>query len=297
LQTIGILHAGELGAALGRLLAARGHRVVTCCSTRSPATAGRARDAGFEVLADEVEVCRASDIVVSLVPPAAALELAHGLTPALRGVLFVDANSVAPATAAAVRGAVEAAGAAFVDASIHGLAARLAEQGTCYLSGARADEVARVLEGAIAVQVVGAEPGTASMMKMLLGGMSKGLCSLFLELARAAEHAGLLDEFVGSCRQYYPGVMTALERLLPTVPRHAARRADEMGELAHTLEAAGLEPGLAREAQRTLARIARSTDGTTMPPADAGLADLIRAMVGGQLPGAAPSIVPDPGEG
>ncbi|MEW6296505.1 MAG: DUF1932 domain-containing protein, partial [Thermodesulfobacteriota bacterium] len=54
-----------------------------------------------------------------------------------------------------------------------------------------------------------------------------------------------------------PGVMQALEWLVPTYPVHAARRAEEMRELAETLEYFGFSSAMARGTQQTLAAVGR----------------------------------------
>ena len=52
----------------------------------------------------------------------------------------------------------------------------------------------------------------------------------------------MLGEMIDSYSRIYPGVMGIVERMMPTYPQHAARRADEMRELEQTAQAAGLEP-------------------------------------------------------
>ena len=51
-STVGILYAGEMGAALGRALAADGLRIVTTLECRGPRTQRLCREAGLEELPD-----------------------------------------------------------------------------------------------------------------------------------------------------------------------------------------------------------------------------------------------------
>ena len=67
-----------------------------------------------------------------------------------RGV-YVDANAIAPATAADIRTAVEAAGATYVDGGIIGPPAYRAGSTRLYLSGAEASHVAAAFQGAAGV--------------------------------------------------------------------------------------------------------------------------------------------------
>src|SRR5947207_2171998 len=92
------------------------------------------------------------------------------------------------------------------------------------------------------VKLPGERPGRASAMKMLLSGLSKGVCGLFVETALVAERQGMLAEMTEAYAQIYPGIMAVVERMLPTYPQHAGRRAAEMAELEQTALAAGLEP-------------------------------------------------------
>ena len=70
--TVGVLYAGEMGAALARLLGGRGVPVVTTLRGGGGQTARPCAEAGVTVLESAADVVRRSDFVVSLVPPAAA---------------------------------------------------------------------------------------------------------------------------------------------------------------------------------------------------------------------------------
>jgi 3-hydroxyisobutyrate dehydrogenase-like beta-hydroxyacid dehydrogenase len=257
---VGVLYAGELGSALGRALGRAGFRVVTTLEGRGPRSRRHCQEAGLEVLASLRDVARAADVVFSAVPPAAAREVAASYAccgPAPRRRVYVDLNSVAPQTAAEVARALTPTGMDFVDGAVHGLAARLPERGTVYLSGPAAARVASLLSRCLRVRVLGEVPGTASTFKMLLAGLNKGVVALFLEMALAARQAGLLDVLLACGRESYPGVLDVVERTLPTYPRHAGRRADEMAELERTLQALGLRPALAGGARRLLDEMSR----------------------------------------
>ena len=94
-------------------------------------------------------------------------------------------------------------------------------------------------------------------MKMLMAGMSKGLVALFLEMSVAARQLGLLDELLAGYRAYYPGVMTVLDRLVPTYPRHAARRGEEMNQLEQTMQLMSLLPNMIHGARQTITEVGR----------------------------------------
>ena len=96
-MTIGLVHPGEMGAAVGAALRSGGHTVLWASDGRSAATAGRAKEAGLEDVGTVEELGRRSDVILSLCPPHAAVDVARSL-PAFAGI-YVDANAISPATA------------------------------------------------------------------------------------------------------------------------------------------------------------------------------------------------------
>src|SRR5439155_792453 len=112
-------------------------------AARSAATRARAREAGLEDAGTLEAVVRASRVILSVVPPHGAADLARAVAAlGFRG-LYVDANAVAPSTAREMGRVVEAAGARFVDGGIIGPATRTRRGVTrVYLAGPGATEVA-----------------------------------------------------------------------------------------------------------------------------------------------------------
>jgi len=245
-MTVGLLYPGEMGSSLAQLLTAHGVRVVTSVAGRGVRTVSLAKTSGAVVLPSLEAVVRASDIVFSMVSTGAALDVAisycelASVAPA--SAIYVDVNSIGPELACSIAEKVSNAGRSVVDGAINGLAKNLASGGTLFLSGARSGEVAAVLGDAMRVRILGREPGQASTMKMLLGGLSKGLCGLFAELAVMAERREMLPEMLEACEMIYPGIMQVIDRMLPTYAKHSGRRAVEMRELEQTIQNAGVEP-------------------------------------------------------
>jgi hypothetical protein len=246
---------------------------VTTLAGRGPQTGQRARQAGFEILGALPDVLATAGVVLSVVPPAAAVALARevGALPApARPGVYVDLNAISPETVRAVEAAVAPSGMSFVDGAIHGMASQLRTRGTLYLSGPEAAAVARLFEGSLRVRVLGDRPGQASAFKMLISGMAKGVVALFVEMALAARQAGLLDDLLACYREAYPSVMALVDRLLPTYPRHAARRGDELAEVEQTLRSLDVRPRTVEGAQQLTAAVGRlDLEGHRGRPADA----------------------------
>jgi len=243
---VAVLYPGELGVAFASMLQARGVRVITTLADRGEATLRRCREAGIETLATFDQVVEQANVIISLVPPAAAEDVAESycklahLAPS--GALFVDANSIGPEMASNLAAKVEAAGIGFVDAAINGLAKNLRTSGTLYLSGTRASEVVSLVGDGMRMRMLPGGAGRASAMKMLLAGLSKGICALYSELALLAHRQELQGEFAEAISKIYPGISALVERMLPTYAQHAARRVTEMQELEQTTRWMGLEP-------------------------------------------------------
>jgi 3-hydroxyisobutyrate dehydrogenase-like beta-hydroxyacid dehydrogenase len=264
-KTIGVLYPGEMGASLAAVLRRRGHAVVTTLAGRGERTARLCREAEIAVLPSLADVVRAANVVFSVVPPAAAEDVAEAycrhasLAPA--GALYVDLNAIRPELAATLAGRVAACGGEFVDAAVNGLAKNLTSTATLYLSGGRAAEVAALVGNEMRVKLLGNQSGRASAMKMLLSGLSKGVCALFVETALVAERQGMLAEMTEAYAQIYPGITAVAERMLPTYPQHVGRRAAEMAELEQTAMAAGLEPCVLAAVARVHEMLARADFG------------------------------------
>jgi 3-hydroxyisobutyrate dehydrogenase-like beta-hydroxyacid dehydrogenase len=265
---IGLLYPGEMGAALGRLLRSDGLRVVTTLQDRSPRTQTLSRDTGLEELGSLAAVVRTADVLLSLVPPTAAVAVACQCRELLAEQparstrrIYVDLNSISPVTAGQIAEVLAAAPVDFVNGAISGSAAYLTSRGVVYLSGPRAARVAELLPKAVAVQVLGDVPGQASAMRMLLSGLAKGVVALFVEMALAARQADILEPLLTAYQTSYPGILEVVERSLPTFPRHAVRRGQEMAEVETTLTHLGLCPAITASIREVIAAMGNLWQG------------------------------------
>jgi 3-hydroxyisobutyrate dehydrogenase-like beta-hydroxyacid dehydrogenase len=260
MRSAAVLYPGEMGCAVAKVFIAAGWGVGTYLWGPSVVCRGDAEAAAIATLGSLEEAVGTSDLVVSLVPPAAALETAEAAAGAARRSgrrpLFLDANSVAPATMAAIAATLADAGLDCVDGAFVGSAAELGGRTRLYLSGPRAAELAAALPEALHAGELGVDVGAASAFKLAFAGFNKGLVALFLDVMEAAGAAGDRDELLACLRAFYPGTIETLERLLPSYPRHAARRADELDELARWLTNEGRDAGCAAAARGVLRRFA-----------------------------------------
>ncbi len=265
MSPIGILYPGGLGAALGLAIVRSGGTAITCLSGRSDATHSRAAAADFMVVPSLEEVARRSELVISAVPPSSAVEVARSfaacLGPAERGSgttagpAFVDANSVSPRTKQRITEILSHAGIRCLDGAFFGPANRVGCENVLALSGPGADQVAPILQQIVDVRVLGERTGQASALKMALAIMTKAIPAVFLETVCASASSGQLDSTLELIRWLYPGIMSFLERTLPTYPAHVARRVQELEEVANWLHELGQRSIMTRSAVVILERL------------------------------------------
>jgi Domain of unknown function (DUF1932)/NAD binding domain of 6-phosphogluconate dehydrogenase len=225
---VGLLHPGEMGAAVGAALAAAGHTVLWASDGRSEATLARA--VAFEDAGSVADVVARCGVVFSVVPPHAALELARSLPP-FDGI-YVDSNAVSPETAHAVGESV----ARFVDGGIVGgpPAPRL------YLSGDEAASVAALFDGSpIETELV----ASASALKCAYAAWSKGTAALVLAIRDFARAEGVEDALVAEWARSQPRLADRLAAAERSAAAKGWRWIGEMEEIARAFAADGLPPG------------------------------------------------------
>src|SRR5688572_20146181 len=110
MRTIGLLHPGAMGAAVGASLTPRA-RVLWASEGRSSATAERAARAGLEDAVDVHRLAGTSDLTISVCPPHAAEDVAREVAATSFAGVYLDANAVSPARTRRIAELVGAAGA------------------------------------------------------------------------------------------------------------------------------------------------------------------------------------------
>ena len=117
-KTIAIVAPGDMGHAVGRALKDHGHTPITCLAGRSERSRALAEAGGFRDTPDLQAMVTEADIVLSILPPAAAPGLADDVAQAMaaagRFPVYVDCNAISPETAKRIGGAVTEVGAAFI---------------------------------------------------------------------------------------------------------------------------------------------------------------------------------------
>jgi hypothetical protein len=224
---VGLLFPGEMGALVG---SAVDGEVLWASEGRSEATRRRAE--AFTDVGTVRELVSASDVVISLCPPAIAEDVAGEVSAEGLDGIYLEANAIAPARVERIAGYLRC-----VDGSV------IARTGVnLYLSGDPGDvaEIARLFGGGevTAIPLEGGI-GAASALKMAFGGWNKIGVALAAQAHAIARAYGVEDALARE------GVES--ERILRAAPK-AWRWGPEMEEVAATCAALGLPDGIPRGA-------------------------------------------------
>ncbi len=275
-----------MGHAMGRVLRKHGLDVIACLEGRSDRTRRLSVLAGIRDVGSCEELVNQADLVLSIVVPAAAVEVARFVANALRvtgrSPYVADCNAVAPDTVASISDVISSAGGRFIDAAIIGLPPAKDVIPRLYVSGRHAGIMSVMNGSGIDVVLIGDAIGQASGMKMCYAALTKGTFALQYAVATAARQMGLFDEL---CREFAHSQAAAYEwmqRHLPRLPAKAFRWIDEMEQIADTFQQAGVTPDMHRGAAEMFRLIQQCSLANETPEnidAKRTLAETIDAIV------------------
>jgi 3-hydroxyisobutyrate dehydrogenase-like beta-hydroxyacid dehydrogenase len=217
--------------------------VLWASAGRSSATAERAREAGLDDVGSVEELASRCDLILSVCPPHAAVDLAR----TLRGFpgIYVDANAISPATAQTVGALVRR----YVDGGIIGSPPRGAGTTRLYLSGGEAKVVADLFAPTILDAVVVSEdPCAASAVKMAFAAWTKGTAALLLAIRALARTEGVEQALLAEWRLSLPHLSEQSAAAARSAATKGWRWVGEMNQIAATFAAAGLPEGFHRAA-------------------------------------------------
>ena len=274
LQVIGLLNPGEMGAAVGHCLTGRGYQVLWASEGRGPDTAARAAAAGLSDAGTVAALARQAEVIISVCPPHAALDVAwavHGF-----GGLYVDANAISPGTAREAAQMITESGGRYVDGGIIGPPPAEAGTTRLYLSGPDAAQVASLFAGTpLDVPVIEGALTAASAVKMAYAGWTKGTAALLLEIRALAREQGVEDVLLAEWEKSQPALAKRARGAADSAVTKGWRWVAEMEEIAATMSAAGLPDGFPQAA----AEIYRRSPRAGSKPGDA-LERVLGALTG-----------------
>ncbi len=243
-QTIAVLMPGDMGHAVGRVLRERDHDVITCLNGRSAHTHKLAKDAGLRDVRSLTDIVEEADLILSILPPAAAVNqaraIAHELKRTRATTTYVDCNAVSPQTVREIANIIGAVDIPFIDAGIIGLAPGKDVGPRFYVSGPDLAPMEHLHGQGFDVLAIGPEIGRASALKMAYAGLTKGTWTLYTSVLLAAQKLGVINELVNEFMHSQQAAITTMRARVPFLPADSARWIGEMEEIANTFKATGV---------------------------------------------------------
>lgn len=260
--TVGILHPGSMGAAVAAQAALNAEAVLWCSSGRSAATRTRAENAGLTATGSLRELAERCDMVVSLCPPAHAVEVASAVAEVGFTGLFVEANAIAPETVSAIYAEGFAGSADFLDAAVVGSPPSRTKSPRLYVSGD--DRPVRCVSDLFAGTAVDVRPlaggvGKASALKLAYSSFQKTSRILAAVSYALAEHHEVQEELL-DIADLRTGNYLAEPEYIPKTAARAWRWGPELEQAASALAGAGLPAEQANAAAEVLARWQEAKD-------------------------------------
>jgi 3-hydroxyisobutyrate dehydrogenase-like beta-hydroxyacid dehydrogenase len=242
-----------MGAGIGATLVGAGHRVSWASSGRGPSTLRRAGAAGLIDVHSVHAMAESCDLIISVCPPSAALDVARQV--AGFGGTYLDANAIAPATARAVATLVEQSGGRYVDGGIIGGPPGPSSSPRLYLSGSSAPSVADLFAGTtVQARVISEDEAAASALKMCFAAWTKGTAALLLDVRALAIAEGVEGPLLAEWEQSLPDLAGRSLHAAQQAATKGWRWVGEMDQIAATFRSAGLPEGFHRAAAEIYAR-------------------------------------------
>jgi len=249
-MNVGFLHPGLMGETLAANCSAVS---LWAAQGRSQETRERADAHGLTEVADIESMCSQSEMIVSICPPAAAVDVADQVAAAGFGGIYVDANAISPQSARAIATKF----ARYVDGSVIGPPAHAAGTTRLYLSGPQADQVASLYAGSVLeARVIGDEPVAASALKMAYASWTKIGSALHLAIRALAHAEGVEDALVNEWSLSQPWLGERSERIAAGVGPKAWRFTGEMKQIAQAFASIDAPTGFADAANEIYERMA-----------------------------------------
>lgn len=269
--TIAIMSLGEMGIGIAALLAKYSYPVITSLDGRSEKTKARAAAAGVKNLPFVDMLCTA-DVILSIVPPAGAYEMAVKTATASAEIrsarkpdqssrqrVYMDLNAISPDLARQIGKVLDATGMLYIDGAIIGLPPRAVERDDGDnvwfrpsipvagpdLKSAVAAPWTQNLISLLQIRHVSKDLGAASGLKMCFGAIYKGQAAVATQAYVTSKNLGVLPALRAHMAEYFPHIAPIIENSLIGSQRKAYRWIQEMEEIEETfVTEAGWQRGL-----------------------------------------------------
>ncbi|MGA4844696.1 DUF1932 domain-containing protein [Streptomyces sp. G45] len=251
MSTVGLLHPGAMGAAVGGQLVRAGHRVLWSPQGRSATTTERAAAEGLTSVDDLTALLDEAEVVLSICPPTAAEDVARSAA-AYAGT-WLEANAITPQRTRRIADLLPAS--TVVDGGIVGSPPVGGKRPTLYLSGPAGTTLLEELFAGtdVVIHVLGERIGQASALKLSYSAYQKASRVLAaVSYGLAADHG--VDQELLAIAGKRPGSYLTETGYIPKTAARAWRWSPELTEAADMLQEAGLPDDMLRAAAAVLDR-------------------------------------------
>jgi 3-hydroxyisobutyrate dehydrogenase-like beta-hydroxyacid dehydrogenase len=270
IRSVGVVSPGDMGQAIAGRLKEAGLNVHTALDGRSERTKALARAAGLADCGSMEKLVAACELVISVINPGEALNVAREVAAALRKtgrrIAFADLNAVSPQTARDADRMIRDAGGVFIDGGIIGPPPRgEKDKPRIYVSGPDAYLMEQINHPNLLIRVLSERVGDASGVKMCYAAMTKGTTALAVELLVAARKLGVEQALEKELRESRNDVFEWQMRNIAVMPPKAYRWVPEMQEIAKTFGELGLTRRIFEGATDIYAMVAETPLGRESP--------------------------------
>jgi len=257
MNSIGILHPGEMGVSIAASAINSGRQVYWVSAGRSKQTRLRAEKQNLIELQSLRDLCQTCKIIVSICPPHAAEEVARSVIREGFEGIYLDANAISPQRVRKLHQLMEENKIDFIDGSIIGGPAWKPGETFLYLSGNKAEVIKDCFQnGLVETKIIGDEVGKASALKICYAAYSKGTTALLASILATAEALDVREELYRQWDLDEPASSEQINRRVLRSTAKAWRFAGEMEEIAATFEETGLPGGFHKAAAEIFQRMA-----------------------------------------
>jgi 2-pyrone-4,6-dicarboxylate lactonase len=245
-HSVGLIGYGEVGRTFAEDLRKNDIAVHAYDIKSSDALIAHARFHGVTLHSDPGGIVTNASLIFSAVTASQAVPVAEALSHLIQpGTWLVDVNSASPGAKQRAAAIIDNSGGRYVEAAVMTSVPPYRLKVPMLLGGKHAEAALPLLSqlGFVA-QVSSTELGIASATKMVRSVMIKGMEAMVIESFTTARHYGVEDRLIASLTETFPGIDWEHQAnyFFQRVIQHGRRRAEEVREVAVTVNDAGLHP-------------------------------------------------------
>ena len=248
---IGLIGLGEMGSEIGRYLVMNDLEVISVYEGRSEISKKRASKYKIRDAGSIEQLCKISDLVISIIPPDKAIETANLYTSYKNkdGQIYCDLNAISTITAKKIKLLLDEKKIDYVDGAIMGGPPTENYSPRIYLSGKLSEKLNFLNGKGIELMVLKGSDFKASATKMVYASITKGSKALVAGALIAAKKNNVYDELMEELKYSEEYFSLVAKDQIPSIKHKAYRWVGEMNEISLTYKESGLTGGFHSEAE------------------------------------------------